>query len=59
MKLLLQDIAEYIKECIDAAKIQPQIQQMKQEAEKRKEEFGVEADAPKGFNEKPKDAETF
>ena len=23
------------------------------------EEFGVEGDAPKGFNEKPKDAESF
>ena len=33
---------------------------MKKEAEKRKEEgYGVEGDAPKGFNEMPKDAETF
>ena len=40
----------YLQECIDAAKIQPQLQQMKEEAKKQKEEFGVEADAPKGFN---------
>lgn len=33
---------------------------MKKDAEKRKEEgYGVEGDAPKGFNEIPKDAQTF
>lgn len=32
---------------------------MKEEAQKQKEINGVEGDAPKGFNEKPKDAETF
>ena len=34
---------------------------MKAEAEKRKAEgtFGKEMDAPKGFNEKPEDAENF
>lgn len=59
MKLVLKDIGEYIKECIDAATINPKLEQIKEEAKKQKEEFGVEGDAPKGFTEKPKDAETF
>ena len=59
MKSVLADIHEFIKECnsADAAKFE----QMKAEAEKRKADgtFGKEMDAPKGFGEKPQDAENF
>ena len=56
---MLRYIQEYIKECIDAATINPQLQKMKEEAQKQKEINGVEGDAPKGFSEKPKDADSF
>ena len=49
LKATLNDIQEYIKECADMEQIQPQLDQMRAEAEKQKDENGVDTTVPEGF----------
>ena len=59
LKATLLDIGEFIKECTDLEKIQPQLDQLKAEAEKERAEKGVDVDVPASFGQKPEDHETF
>ena len=59
LKATLIDIGEFIKECTDLDKIQPQLDQMKAQAEKDRAEKGIDVDVPESFGQKPDDAHTF
>ena len=57
-KAVLGEIRDYINDCLDQEA--HKFDAIRAEAEKRKAEgFGVETDAPKGFGEKPADADEF
>lgn len=61
LKSSLADVQEYITECKQLENIQPQLDQMKKEAQEAKEqaENGVDTSVPEGFGETQKDADTF
>ena len=49
LKSTLNDVQEYIKECADMEHIQPQLDQMRADAEKQKDENGIDTTVPEGF----------
>lgn len=58
LKASLLDVQEYILECKQLDEIQPQLDQMKKEAQE-KADNGVDTSIPEGFGLPQKDAETF
>lgn len=59
LKLILKDICEFIKECVDMATMQPELEKLKAEAAKKKAELGQDVDVPASFSEVPADAATY
>lgn len=59
LKLILKDICEFIKECVDMATMQPELERLKAEAAKKKAELGQDVDVPASFSEMPADAATY
>ena len=59
LKATLVDIREFINECKDLEQIQPQLDQMKKEAEQKKAEQGGDCEVDPSFGKAPADAATF
>ena len=59
LKVILKDICEFIKECVDMATMQPELERLKAEAAKKKAELGQDVDVPASFSEVPADAATY
>ena len=48
-----------MNDCVDQEKMQPELDKIKADAKKQKEENGVDTDVPEGFGKAQPDAETF
>lgn len=59
LKATLVEMVEFVKECQDMEKMQPELDKMKAEAQKKKAENGEEVDVPVTFGQIPTDAATF
>ena len=59
LKATLVEMVEFVKECQDMEKMQPELDKLKAEAQKKKAENGEEVDVPESFGQVPVDASTF